>query len=723
MATEIEIPDFDFTGFYYPQILEALIQYKRRNVPEVTDESAFEPFIQFLRAVALVGHSNNVLIDLVANESTLPTAKLVETVRNMLRLIDFNLRSASPAQVDLVYELAKVFSAASTIIIPAGSQAATTKQGDEPSRYFEALTTLAVTRTDQLGACFGEENGAFADYTAKANSAVTPGDDFSPWATPAVKDKIYFGHPEAMWNQLSIVGMTTLAANIKGVWEYYDGNFRKTAPTSVSNLGGSLEFDLTSYLGLENRQGTKIRVQLNSTTAYEDVFSTWNGSKNIATTGLLGQTTPSTDSTVYTVGSDWEILTEVVDEPNDFSNAGGGEVEYPVPQTLTRNWITTTVNNVSAYWLRYRIVEILGGTTSPVFQKIRIDKGKQYVARLATQGRSHTDDPLGSSTGLANQRFETSKDYYIEGTMTITVDGEEWTEVDNFLGSAASDKHYRIERGENDRATVIFGDGVAGRIPGIGVSNIFAAYRFGAENDGNVGALTVTTDKTGLSFVNSVFNPRPATGWAEAQGATEESLEQAKIEGPASLRVKEVAITPDDAAQLAKQFTDENGATPFTRAKPFEEGFGPKTVELVVVAAGGGLASNEQLEALDLFFNGDAFAVPRIEKHFVANQEITSVNYTPKVIDVAATVYGSVEVQSVINRLQQIVQPEALKADGVTFEWEFGEEVAVSRINHEIFETSESIEKVEVTTPASNVALQPRELPVLGTVSITVVSA
>jgi len=723
MATNIEIPDFDFTGFYYPQILEALIQYKRRNVPEITDESAFEPFIQFLRAVALVGHSNNVLIDLVANESTLPTAKLVETVRNMLRLIDFNLRASSPAQVDLVYELAKVFSAGSTVVIPAGAQAATTKQGNEPSRYFEALTALAVTRTDQLGKCFGEESGAFTDYTTKANSAVTPGDDFSPWATPAVKDAIYFGHPEAMWNQLSIAGLTTLAANIKGVWEYYDGNFRKTAPTSVTNLGGSLQFDLTSYLGLENRQGTKVRVQFNSTTAYEDVETTWVGGKNIATTGLLGQTTPSTDPTDYTVGSDWEILSEVVDEPNNFSNPGGGEVEYPLPQTLTRNWVATAVNGFSAYWLRYRIVEILGGTTSPVFQRIRIDKGKQYVARLATQGRSHTDDPLGSSTGLANQRFETSKDYYIESTMTITVDGEEWTEVDNFLGSAASDKHYRVERGENDRATVIFGDGVAGRIPGIGVSNIVAAYRYGAKNDGNVGASTVTTDKTGLSFINAVFNPRPATGWSEAQGSTEESLEQAKIEGPASLRVKEVAITPDDAAQLAKQFTDENGAKPFTRAKPFEEGFGPKTVELVVVAAGGGQASNEQLAALDLYFNGDAFAVPRIEKHFVANQEITSVNYTPKVINVAATVYGSVEVQSVINRLQQVIQPEALKQDGVTFEWEFGEEVAVSRINHEIFETSESIEKVEVTTPPANVALQPRELPVLGTVSITVVAA
>jgi hypothetical protein len=719
MATEIEIPDFDFTGFYYPQILEALIQYKRRNVPEITDESAFEPFIQFLRAVALVGHSNNVLIDLVANESTLPTAKLVETVRNMLRLIDFEMKAATPAQVDLVYELSKVF-LASTVVVPAEAQVATVKQGNDPARFFEALTALTLTRTDEFTAVFGEEDGIFADYTAKANSAVTPADDWAPWATPAVKDSVYFGHAEAMWDLLRLTGLTTPAANIKGVWEYYDGNFRKTSPTSVVDNAGTLTIDLTSYLGAENRAGTMIRVQLNETTAFEDVESTWSGSANEVVTGLLGQSSPSVDPTDYTVGSDWEILDEVIDGLANFTLTN--DVEFPLPQTLTRDWTLGTVNTIDAFWLRYRIVEVLGGTTSPVIQRARMDKGKQFVKRLGTQGRSQIDDPLGSSTGLANQSFEATKDYFIDGSMTITVDGEDWTQVDNFLASAPSDKHYRVERGENDRAFVFFGDGTAGRIPTIGVNNIKAAYRYGAENDGNVGALTATIDKSGLSFVSKVYNPRPATGWREAQGTTEESLELAKIEGPASLRTKEVALSPDDAVQLTKLFTDDAGARPFSRAKAFEEGFGPKTLELVVVAAGGGQATNDQLGALDEYFNGDSLAVPPLPKHFVANQEVTSVNYTAHPINVVATVYGrNIVKQEIVNRLQAVVQPEALKADGVTFEWEFGEEVAASRISHEIFETSEDIEKVVLTTPPGDTALQPRELPTLGTVTITVV--
>lgn len=716
MATEITIPDFDFAALYYPELLEALIQYKRRNVPELTDESEFEPFIQLLRAFALVGHMNNVLIDLVANESTLPTAKLTEQVRNMLRLIDYELRPATPAQVDVVYELSRVFAAAFELI-PEAAQAATRKEGDTAAIPFEALTALTISRTDEHTSVLAEESGAFTDYTAKANSSTPTVDDFAPWATPAVKDALYWGHDTVMWDELGVT-LVTAAANIVGVWEFYDGEWRKTAPTSVDDLGSTLEVDLTSLLGATNRQGTMVRVQLNSTTAYEDVESTWNGSANIATVGLLGQTSPSTDPSDYTVGSDWTILEDATDGTSDLTVSG--QVEYPIPQTLTQNWQRTTINSIEAYWLRYRIVQA-SGATAPTLRRTRMDEGKQYALRSATQGQSRTDDPLGSSTGLADQTFTTTKDNYINGTMVPTVSGEEWTVVDNFLNSAAADKHVVVTLGQNDRATLTFGDGVNGKIPPIGVGNIAASYRYGASMDGNVGAQTVVVDKTGLTYINKLFNPRQATGWAEAQGASEASLERAKIEGPASLRVGTVAIGPDDVIALTVSFTDSDGASPFGRATVFEEGFGPKTMEVVVVAKGGGLASASQLAALELYFNGDRYANPPVEKHLIANQEVGAVNYTPKSIDVTATVYGDVEEQAVVNRLSQVIQPEALKLDGVTYEWAFGGEVPLNRLIHEIFETDDSITNVVITTPAADVPLAARELPVSGTFNITVV--
>jgi len=719
MATEITTPDFDFSGFYYAEILEALIQYKRQNVPELTDESEFEPFIQLLRGTALVGHLNNVLLDLVANESTLPTSKLAETVRNMLRLIDYELSPATPAQVDLVYELAKVF-LTTTEVIPERAQAAIKKVGDDPVIYFEALEALSVERTDQFSYVYGLEAGSYTDHTTEANSATTPGDDWSPWATPAAGDALYIGHKQAMWNEITVGPLTVLAAGITGVWEFYDGEWAKSAPSSVTLDGSNLIIDLTAYLGSQNRQGAVVRVQFNETGAYEDVSSTWTGSANIATVGLLGQSSPSTEATDYTVGAQWEPLPDIEDATVDFT-VDDEVIEFSLPQDIDRNWIAGAVNGATAYWLRYRIVEV-SVATGPTFQRLRLDTGKQYVYRSATQGRTVKDSPLGSSTGLANQEFELTRDYFINGSESAYVDNGLWTRVDNFLSSSPTELHYTIELGDNDRPTIKFGDGTTGKIPPLGVNNVKVdPYRYNAETDGNVGANTVEVDKTGLSFVNKLWNPRAATGWAEAEGASETSLEQAKIAGPASLRTREVAVGPEDVEALTVAFEDSEGASPFSRALIIEEAYGAKTLGVVVVAAGGGQATATQLEALELYFNGDQYAYPPETKHLVANQEVTALNHTPKVIDIVATVYGDVTAEEVTNALAAVLHQEALKADGLTYEWEWGEDVPRNRLIHEIFETDESITNVTLTSPAADVPLTAKELPVLGTVMLTIV--
>lgn len=715
MTVTIEIPTFDFSAFYYAEILESLVQFKRTNVPELTDESEFEPSMQLLRAYALVGHLNNTLIDTAANESTLPTAKLPESVRNQLRLIGYELRSATPAQTDLVYELSKVFTT-SVEVVPERAQAATQRDGATAPVFFEALEALTVNPTNVHDFVYAEEASAFTDFTTEANSQTTPADDWTPWATPDIKDSIYWGHITAMWDKLSVF-ITTQSINLTGVWEYYDGDWEKIAPTSVTDLGGSLQIDLTSLLGTSNRQGTTVRVRLNETTAYEEVESTWTGTVNIATTGLLGQSSPSTTAADYTVGSDWSELGATDGSSNLTTD---GEVDYDLPQTIEKNWIRGVINGSTAYWIRFRITEV-NSPTSPVMTYTRMDEGKQYILRPVTQGETY-DEAAQSSTGLVAQRFETSQDNFIWDSEEVTVEGELWTRVDNFLNSTGVDKHYMVVLGENDRATWVFGGtNDKGMPPPVGVGNIVATYRYGAHMDGNVGNGTITVDKTGLVYINRLWNPRQATGWQEAQSATEESLEQAKIEGPANFRIKDVALSPDDVAQLTESFVDDDGASPFSRARAIEEGFGPKTVEDVVVAAGGGLATTAQLEALEEYFNGNRTAVPPKVKHIVANQEVVVVNYTQKLIDITATVYGDVEPEEVENQLRQVIQPEALKPDGVSWEWEFGAEVPLSRINSVIFDTDQSITKVVLTVPAADTALQPRELPLAGTVNITVI--
>jgi hypothetical protein len=719
-SKNIEVPSFEFSAFYYGQILEALLVRKRIDVPELTDESDFEPFIQLLRSFALVGHLNNVLLDVVANENTLPTAQLVESVRNMLQLIDYNLASASPASAEVVYELSRVF-ASSFEVVPAKAQCATRSDGTTPVVFYEALTGVTVSRTDQFTSVQSSDGGVFTDHTTAANV----GSAFTPWPSPASGDALYFGHDSIMWDVLAIT-LTAPLANIVGAWEYYDGDLFDTQPDDVTNIGGgSLQFDLTPLLGASDRRGASVRVSLNESGVVEDVVSTWNGSKNIATTGLLGQTSPSVVTTDYTVGSEW---TEFKLSPElSFADAStgltlSGDVTYALPQTKLTSWNKAAVNGLSAFWVRFRIVTV-SGPTSPTLTRCRLDTGSQYVIASVTQGRSVSDDPLGSSNGGPSQEFETSRDHFIDGSEIVTVDDEAWTRVRNFLQSSPQDKHYMLILGENDRATVRFGDGVTGRLPPLGQGNVSIDYRFNAEEDGNAGANTIVVDKTGLSFVNDLYNPRQAGGWAEAEGASPESFERAKLAGPATLRTKEVALNGDDAIVLVKSFVASDGTKPFSRATFVEEGFGPKTLELILCGSGGVVPTSAHLREIELYFNGDKYATPPVRSHYVGNQKVYAVAFDPFVIDLNVTVEapeGVTEAQ-IKNGIVQVVQPEALKADGVTYEWNFGGRVPLSRVQHEIFKVDDLITDVDVDYPISDMTLSTRQLPVAGTINVTLV--
>ena len=65
--TFLKVPDFQYSGDYYPQIAARVRQQNRANVPEITNEDAREPFIEAERSFALMAHFNNVLLDMVAN--------------------------------------------------------------------------------------------------------------------------------------------------------------------------------------------------------------------------------------------------------------------------------------------------------------------------------------------------------------------------------------------------------------------------------------------------------------------------------------------------------------------------------------------------------------------------------------------------------------------------------------------------------------------------------
>lgn len=813
-AREIEIPDFDFSGFYYPEIFRALIQFKRTNVPEITDENENEPFVQLLSAFALVGHHSNVLLDIVATETLLPTARLLESVRSHLALIDVKLKQAAPAQTDEVLEFSKVFTVP-TNIVPVNSQFATEETEESPQIIFETnesftiqatdkptgifvfsagkikllsnsfdpadkitiegidfrngiewnpgatlfdtlieirdainnavsdningriyavddgvdtlslipltqdVETISVSKTDNATNNFEIQNGAFG--LNRVGVASTPSVLFPLFvSSPKAGDIIYIAHQDIMWDTVEFA-FDAPGSGIEGVWEYFDGTLEDAKPDTVTNLGSNLEFDLTTLLGDEDRRNTVVRVVLSATGALEVLVSQFVGGKNIIrSNGLLGQSVVSIDEQAYVVGTIWNEVSQLDDGTNSLTQSG--KVSFDLPQNQTQNWIKTSINATEAHWLRFRITKV-AAPTIPSVDLIRIDSGSQFLLVPIVQGQTVAEDPLGSSNGGPNQEFNLTFKPLIEGTLIIEVNEgsgfQQWNSVENFLNSSSVSKDYILEIKGDDTAIVKFGDGITGKIPSAGLDNIRSVYRIGADISGNVGANTISVNKSSISFVNRVFNPRQASGYSVKEGSTPEDLARLKIEGPASLRTLGRGITVDDFEFLATQFTTEDGSKLVSRALGIEETFGVKTIELVVVGQGGSLLTEAQRDEIRDFFNGNK--VLGIQPTIVTNHEVTIVNYTPRVIDVDAIVTGG-NAEKIKNAVTALLNPDATFEDGVTKRWSFAQEIPRSTIIAEITRVDPiNIKKVILNSPATDIQLTTRELPLAGNINIVVV--
>jgi hypothetical protein len=720
----VTTPDIKFSGLYFPQIYRKLLIFKRQQLPELTDESDFEVTIQLLKAFGAVGHFMGSLLDLVAREAFLPSARFRKSVVALLSLIGYRAKLSTAGSADLLLRLSQVLST-TTVVLPARSEFSTAATSAIAAIPYEVLEELEVDATDEVSAVFALRSGIYTDHTAAA--LALDASTFQPFGgVPAAGDVLLVGLAGAMFDKVRFV--TTGAGSLTDwVWEFYDGNPRDVVPTTVKNLGAKLRVVLDSFYGsAKSYAGATARISLLATGAYEDavvqfgpVAEAGAGDHNyIETSGLLGQSAPSEDADEYVCGADWNPLGEIADQ--QFATPiGNKDLEFPIPQTATAKWIPTELNGVEAYWIRGRVVSVGAPPVSPTIDHVDVTQGNQYVLATGTQGRSVVDEAVGTSDGSEEQTYRLGRSGVIEGSIVVKVNGVEWTEVSHFLNSTSISRHYRIDRDPSDatqpgQVDVIFGDGTNGVIPTIGEA-ITVSYRYGAEDNGNVGADSIRTVRSAGQYIAAATNPRSASGWNPREGSTEEDLARLKVAGPASLRALGRAVTPKDVEALTVEFVSSSGARPFVRARAVEEMYGPKTIGVIVVGAGGGAVSSTLLTEIQDYFNGTRTKAGVL----LANQRVVAVNYTVRTINIVGTVKGGGDLTTIQTALASLLDPVAKHADGATYVWDVGGLVGLSRITSKIHISDSLIYDVDLDTPNDDVQLGPTELPKLGTVSIT----
>lgn len=139
--------------------------------------------------------------------------------------------------------------------------------------------------------------------------------------------------------------------------------------------------------------------------------------------------------------------------------------------------------------------------------------------------------------------------YYVEGSMVLFVNGEQWTLVDTFAYYGSLDKVYKVELDGDLNPTIIFGDGTFGMLPALrGIITGFFEVTYGAS--GNIAENMFTTVPTisGADTSNiSVTNYKGASG-----GSDYENFAMLKDHVPLSVKTLGVAITKEDFEAVAK---------------------------------------------------------------------------------------------------------------------------------------------------------------------------
>jgi predicted phage baseplate assembly protein len=269
------------------------------------------------------------------------------------------------------------------------------------------------------------------------------------------------------------------------------------------------------------------------------------------------------------------------------------------------------LGGVLAHWLRVRLVRPQPG--QPTFQASpRVSSVALEAVGITVPAEHATRVPgevLGRSTGVPGQTLRVSVAPVAarrDGEGVVVADRlgpQRWDEVADFAASGPTDRHvvWDSVSGEVRFGPAIRGvDGTVrqhGAVPPDGAEIRVEAYRTGGGARGNVGAGTLTALRTALPFVAAASNAGPATGGVDA-----ESVAEAKVRGPLTLRTGQRAVTASDYESITRQASVRVARA---RCLPATEP-GSATVRVLVVPQ---LRTDPRLHRIDDFaLTADLFA-------------------------------------------------------------------------------------------------------------------
>jgi predicted phage baseplate assembly protein len=334
-------------------------------------------------------------------------------------------------------------------------------------------------------------------------------------------------------------------------------NFNPTDGSSFSAFSAAPQAGAALYMGFDRAYPPgNYQYPLILLVSTPSVTGSVQGGQSTQNTSL-----PITYALEYSTATGWGTMTVVQDGSNALTQSGTILFTAPADWAAVQWGALRKSTDPALYWMRYRIVQVLGaGYQSPPQLTNILANTIGALNAVTVEG-----ELIGASNGLPNQTFQISqvpvlpKDPTVPGIVAVDEgDGNGftvWSEVENFSGSDRNSKVYTLDYGSG---IVGFGDGVYGKIPhwlsGDG-SNLETAdqpniqvtqYQWGGGSAGNAGANSITTLIDTVPFVASVTNILPSS-----LGADMETVAHAEGRAPEAIRTISRAVTPDDFVALA----------------------------------------------------------------------------------------------------------------------------------------------------------------------------
>jgi predicted phage baseplate assembly protein len=281
------------------------------------------------------------------------------------------------------------------------------------------------------------------------------------------------------------------------------------------------------------------------------------------------------DSRVDGVGVDprqpplrWEALTPRGWQPCEVEedSTGGlnrtGQVVLHVPAEHARS----RLGQHDAGWLRCRVTAPAPG--QPFYSESPTVRSASAYTIGGTVRAVHAvdvrDEMLGESEGVPGQRMQLAHAPVVVDDPPAVIevssgDGwEPWDIVDNFAASGADSRHVRLDATTGE---ITFGPAVRerggslcqyGAVPPKGAVVRASRYRSGGGRLGNVSRGTVRVLRSSIPSIARVENREGARG-----GLDGETVDEAKIRAPITLRAQDRAVTPRDYEELAQRAAPE----------------------------------------------------------------------------------------------------------------------------------------------------------------------